>query len=147
MKKKLFKRLLGIMLATIVSISTTNPVWAAETTEAEYEDISLLAEQNQIVRDWVSPNSSIDLYPQLANYVGFTQKLYVNTVSESTSGAIFLYLYDSKGELKSKDWIVGDNEATYFVLTLPKAGTYRLHVVAQGTNAKVLVSARWQPKN
>ena len=146
MKKKLFKRLLGLVLITIISISIANPIGAlaAGTSEAESKDISVSTKENQLVRGWVSPNSSIDLYPKLDNYVGLTKRFYVSTVSESTSGAIFLYLYDKNGKLISKDWIVGDNVATYFDTWLPVAGTFRLHIVAQGTNANVLVSARWQ---
>ena len=148
MKKKLFRRISSLVLAIIVSLSSTNIVFAADKAmESEYETVNQAAEANPFERGTVAPNSSIDLYPTLKSYVGLYQRFYISTRSESTSGAILLYLYSPNGRLVSKDWIIGDNEATYWDVFLPASGTWTLHIVAQGTNANVLVSTRWQPKD
>ena len=57
MKKKLFKRLLGLVLITIISISIANPIGAlaAGTSEAESKDISVSTKENQLVRGWYHP--------------------------------------------------------------------------------------------
>ncbi len=147
MKRELFRRIVSLVLAITVMISSTNTVLAVDkVSEYEYKSVNQKSEANPMVRNWVSPNTSIDLYPTLESYVGLSQKFYVTTRSDSTSGALFLYLYSPSGKLVSKDWIIGDNESTYWTVTLPSSGTWKLHVVAQGTNADVLVGARWQPK-
>lgn len=91
----------------------------------------------------VPSNGSIDMYPTLLSYTGFTRKFYVSTESESTMGALLLYLYNPNGKLVSEDWIMSVNGAYEWSLFLPSSGQWHLWVVAQGTTADVNIQAKW----
>lgn len=169
MKHNLFKRSAIFLMIALMLLTSTCTVFAAETTAvalsetenvtvAEYsvnvgttgevmveainDEVSTFA--NSPVRGVVPSNSYIDLYPQLESYIGFNKTFIVNATSDSTSGALFLYLYKPNGDLASHDWIMGVNEIAQWSLFLPSSGEWRLRVVAQGTTASVNVYARWE---
>lgn len=169
MKTKLFKRSISFLLIFVMAMASTCTAFANEseasalngepsTEVAEYlvnvdetGEITLIAENQEIVpydnspvRGVVPSNGYIDLNPTLESYIGFTKNFVVNATSDSTSGALFVYLYKPNGNIQSNDWIMGVNEVVKWNVFLPSSGTWRVRFVAQGTTAPVNVYARWE---
>ena len=95
--------------------------------------------------DTISENGqTVVLEVPLASYFGLTRKFYVTTTSNSTQGAVFLFLYNPSGKLVSDDWITSINGTYEWTLFLPSSGTYRLECIAQGTDAPVDIFVRFQ---
>lgn len=172
MKQKVFKRNLCVLTVLLLFLTITFTSFAKETLEVDVppnsnnisieEDNIVLSDVNigTIEKDnfgvvpysenWdiaeIAPNSYMDLSIKLDSYWGqnLNRKIIVNATSNSTSGALFLYLYKPNGELASHDWIMGVNEVTEWSLFWPTFGYWKLRVMAQGTNAPVDVWAGWQ---
>lgn len=72
-----------------------------------------------------------------------TKQFIINAVSESTSGALFIFLYDPNGNQVSTDWIMGINEIASWPFLFPKSGDWTVRIIATGTNAPVNVFIRW----
>ena len=165
----LFKRSISFLLMLIMVATTTCTAFAQEnlstdlaneeyTEVSEYilnvsdtGEITLAAEDkksvpfsNSPVRGIVPSNGYIDLNPTLESYIGFNKNFVVNATSDSTSGALFVYLYKPNGNIQSKDWTMGVNEIVKWSVFLPSSGTWRVRFVAQGTTAPVNVYARWE---
>lgn len=169
MTTNIFKRSISFLLVLIMAVATTSTAFAKENqatglTDEDYTEVSeyilnvsdtgeitLVAEDSEIipfdnspVRGVVPSNGYIDLNPTLESYIGFNKNFVVNATSNSTSGALFVYLYKPNGNLQSNDWIMGVNEVVKWSVFLPSSGTWRVRFVAQGTTAPVNVYARWE---
>lgn len=120
--------------------SFDNPSLIMTTIPEPQESLNAVARSSTNV---VPSNGSIDMYPTLLSYTGFTRDFYVSTESSSTSGALLLYLYNPSGKLVSHDWLMGINDAYQWTLFLPSSGQWHLWVVAQGTTADVNIQAKW----
>lgn len=158
MKQKIFKRSAILFLVVLMIFLNTSNVLAAEVKQeiSSKNEMEILAEYaitvgeenstwaNTPVRDSVSPNSYVDMHPYLNSYFGINKTIIVNATSDSTSGALLLYLYNPSGDLVSHDWIMGVNEIAQWNLVLPSSGEWRLRVIAQGTTSMVNVYARWE---
>ena len=152
MKKGLCKRLLCIsLIAALCSLSTVSAAASSGEQSGTIDNILITTEnnmqraENPEVRDTITPNGTVYLYPQLSSYIGLTQRIYITTTSYtgSTTGAVFLYLTSPNGNLVSNDWIMGTSEATYWDVFLPASGTWTLKAIALGTDANVHIFARW----
>lgn len=148
----MLKRCASFLFAVLLLASFSTPAFAAapskpwEDGDAATQSIDrggMPLEDNTSVSGVVMINDSIDLYPVLHSYLGFSKEIIVNTNSKSTSGLVFLYLYNPKGEIVSHDWIGDVAGATKWKVTLPSSGTWRLHVVVHANNQPVTVSAMW----
>lgn len=154
--KSIFKKLSVLALATFMMGTTVIPAFAAETTPtdegvtvAEYtltadDSGNISARTNNIVGSVIGSGQTVYYYPNLDSYIGFSKTFVAATSSAgSTTGAVFLYLYNSNGKLVSNDWIMGINDNASWSVTLPSSGTYTLKVVLSGTNGAVSFSAKW----
>lgn len=159
MKQKVFKRNICVLTVLLLFLTITFTSFAKETSELDFPDSNniVIEKDNFGVvlygnENWdtgqIAPNSYIDLNIKLDSYWGqnLNRKIIVNATSNSTSGALFLYLYKPNGELASHDWIMGVNEVTEWSLFWPTSGYWRLRVMAQGTNAPVDIWASWEKK-
>lgn len=160
MKNKFLKRIVTLLIVTtILSFTFVGISFATDTSvvsQALAEDSYTIMEfpnlpssgitplANNIAQGVVAPGQTINLYLHLDSYIGLSKNFIVNTVSDSTTGALFLYLYDSKGKLVSDDWIMGLNHLYKWSVFLPSSGDYRLEVIAGLTNAPVQIRARWE---
>ena len=173
MKQKVFKRNTCVLTVLLLFLTITFTSFAKETSEVDFPDSNniVIGEDSLVLsnveagtiekdnlgvvldsnKNWdtgeILPNSYIDLNIKLDSYWGqnLNRKIIVNATSDSTSGALFLYLYKPNGELASHDWIMGINEVVEWSLFWPTSGNWRLRVMAQGTNEPVYVWASWQP--
>ena len=164
MKKRLFKRTISCLLASIMLFATATTSFAKEeqlecNNEAEDADIvidthvevisvsvdgsSISTMGNKMEHDVIPANGTVDLYPKLESYVGLNKKFFVNTTSPSDKAGVFLYLYDPDGKLVSHDWVTGTNVAATWSVFLPKSGTWRLYAVGHATEEYVEISAGW----
>ena len=151
----MLKRCVSFLLAVLILVSLSTSAFADSTSseglfpkEVDTKRLSvnegvmpLVA--NTQVGGFVGINDAIYLYPVLNPYVGFTKEIIVNTNSASTSGLVFLYLYDPKGKIVSHDWIGDVSGVTKWKVTLPSSGTWKLQVVAHANNVAVVVNAKW----
>lgn len=173
MKHKFFKRISTFLLATIMIISTNAMAFAAGEHEVcqpkedllmtipASEDGTTIVEYDVNIKDLgitslstnadeaggnVPSNStkSFTLHKSQSSALSY---LVVNSVSKSTSGALFIYLYRPNGSQVSDDWIMGVNEAVRWIVLSPQSGNWKLRVVASGTNAVVNVYATWSNIN
>lgn len=164
LKRSISFLLILIMMATTTCTAFAKEILPTDLIDEEYTEVSeyilnvsdtgeitLVAEDAEIVpfsnspvRGIVPSNGYIDLNPTLESYIGFNKNFVVNATSDSTSGALFVYLYKPNGDIQSNDWIMGVNEVVKWSVFLPSSGTWRVRFVAQGTNAPVNVYARWE---
>ncbi len=171
MKQKVFKRNICVLTVLLLFLTITFTSFAKEASEVYLPDSNniVIGEDSLVLSDvkagtkekanfevvpygenWdtaiIAPNSYIDLNIKLDSYWGqnLNRTLTVHATSNSTSGALFLYLYKPNGELASHDWIMGINEITQWSLFWPTSGYWKLRVMAQGTTAPVEVWAGWQ---
>lgn len=148
--KKRIRRFLGITFATLMMVCSPLSAFAANnnTAHSEVSNVSAdepsLAAQGPIVSGTVGINSQINLYPYLEQGSIFGRTICIRTSSSSTSGVVYLYLYNRKGELVSNDWIMGVSDSMNKYIPLPDYGTYTLKVLAQVNNQPVTVDAWWQ---
>ena len=153
MRNKLIKRITSLALTIIMSFMVCGVAFAADAHEGTaglkqncIDAVSVTSDDPfaNSVYGTVPCNGAIDMYPTLSSYIGLTRKFYVSTSSQSTQGALFLYLYNSNGKLVSNDWIMSINGVYEWTLFLPSSGKYHLRVIAQGTDADVEIAAKWQ---
>jgi hypothetical protein len=128
MGKKSVKRIVCLLIAVLLNFSIVGTALAA----------------NSPVTGTVPTNGSINLYPWLESYIGVSKNFIVNATSNSTSGALLVYLYNPSGKLVSNSWVMGVNEIAKWSVTLPSSGQWRLYIVASGTNASVNIWAKWE---
>lgn len=159
MKTKLSKRVWAFLLATMMLLGTAIQAMAVSTDEATrvenseetvvasftLDTNSVMPRENQMIGGTIPSNESRTYYTNLDSYIGFTKNFCAVSHSDSTSGALYLYLYKD-GQLKSRDWIMGVNETNTVMwsMTLPSSGTWEVRVVASGTNAPVTFYGWWQ---
>ena len=166
MKCKLIKRIGALMLVCVMALGISVPALAAEPAKAmaierselvatdetilvasytfNTDDLAATPRTNNVVGGLLSANASARMYPNLDSYIGFTKAFHATTESDSSSGAVLLYLYNKNGKLVSSDWIIGVNDYAYWTLTLPSSGTYTLEVHVQGSTAPVYFYAWWE---
>ena len=160
MTTNIFKRSISFLLVLIMAVATTSTAFAKENqatglTDEDYTEVSeyilnvsdtgeitLVAEDSEIIPFDNSPVRGV--VPSNGYIIGFNKNFVVNATSNSTSGALFVYLYKPNGNLQSNDWIMGVNEVVKWSVFLPSSGTWRVRFVAQGTTAPVNVYARWE---
>lgn len=146
MRKKILSRFASILFAISMLVGIVGTCYAADnekqviTTKSE---ALTKAATGTTVSVSANGTADIELELQYDGYVG-RKKIYVNAMSDSTSGALLLYLYNPSGTLVSNDWIMGVNELVQWNVVLPPKGTWRLHIVASGTTAPTSVFARWE---
>ncbi len=166
MKKRLFKRTISFLLASIMLFATATTALAKEeqpecnneakgadiTMDTHVEVISVSVDgsgsgistmDNKMEHDVIPANGTVDLYPKLESYIGLNKKFFVNTTSPSDKAGVFLYLYDPNGKLVSDGWVMGTNEAVTWSVFLPKSGTWRLYAVGHATEEYVEITAGW----
>ncbi len=163
MKKRLFKRTISCLLASIMLLASATTAFAEEeqpkfdietegtalSTDMEVinisvDDMGIEPMSNKKVFATVPANGTNSLYPKLDSYVGLSKTFFVNATSPSSKAGLFLYLYDPDGKLVSHDWVMGTNEAAKWSVFLPKSGTWRLYVVGHATEEYVDVWAGWE---
>ena len=148
MKTRLSKTGGSFLLATIMLLGTATSAIATSvdgSTETVLYSNIVMPQENQTIGGTIPSNSSCTYYTNLDSYIGFSKNFCAVSRSDSTSGALYLYLYKD-GKLKSKDWIMGVNETNTvkWSMTLPSSGTWEVKVVASGTNAPVTFYGWWQ---
>ena len=74
------------------------------------------------------------IFPDFLRYYQFCRFSY--------GGAVYLELYNPKGEMISYDWSTGLNVSASWKFTLPSSGTYTLKIVSW-TDVPVSVTAFW----
>lgn len=166
MKCKLIKRIGAFMLVCVMALGISVPALAAQPANAmtienseensspeatlvasytfDTDDMAITPRTNNTVGGLLSASGSATLYPNLDSYIGLTKAFHATTSSDSSSGAVLLYLYNKNGKLVSSDWIIGVNDYAYWTLTLPSSGTYTLQVYVQGSTAPVYFYAWWE---
>lgn len=146
------KRIIRFILTTIMVLTLTGSVYAndnslefASNASNETIDNSLEIYRMEGVRGFIEPPyGSATLEVPLSPYIGLTKKIFINAVSETTQGILFVYLYKPNGEIASHDWVMDPNEIRTWSLTLPSSGTWKLHIVAGNTNEPVEIFAKWE---
>ena len=153
------KRLVSLAIAIITVLAITNSAYAANisndldsnnteisrSVETMSNDATIRSLTNAQAYDVIDPpfgNVTMDL--TLSPYVGLTKKIVINAVSETSKGILFVYLYKPNGDLASDNWVMSPNEITSWTLILPSSGTWKLQIVAGGTDEPVEVFARWE---
>lgn len=144
------KKIVGLCMAVITLLVSSIPTFASDyvpqeemVTVAEYTftvdeaDVASVASTfaNVKVSGTVQPNTTCVCFPTLSSYVGLNKTFNVVTTSNSTSGAVYVYLY--KGEkMVSNDWIMGVDDVAAWSLFLPSSGEYTLKIQAYATKSK-----------
>lgn len=151
--KKSVSRFFGVVLATLMFICTPLSAFAAEINTPSVENSNFessiseegLARQSSIVSGTIGANGgTINIYPYLEQGSIFGRTICIRTSSSSSTGAIFLYLYDKNGKLVSNDWIMGVNDSLNKYMGWADYGTYTLKIVAQVNQQPVTIDAWWQ---
>lgn len=151
--KKSVSRFFGVVLATLMVICTPLSAFAAEINTPSVENSNFessiseegLARQSSIVSGTIGANGgTINIYPYLEQGSIFGRTICIRTSSSSSTGAIFLYLYDKNGKLVSNDWIMGVNDSLNKYMGWADYGTYTLKIVAQVNQQPVTIDAWWQ---
>ena len=146
MKKIFSKTLLSLAIMTFFCLSSVFSVNAQQATsneeytyprEEDFGSSNPLSVKSETL--YIMPNDTGFSYQTLDKATS-NARLIVNCTSNSTSGALFIYVYNSDGTLVSDDWICGVNEmAIYEFDKRLSAGTYEIKIIAGLTNAEVRV--------
>lgn len=152
---KLKKTIFSLLVVTIFALGFSVSAFASDTENSEIVAKSTTAtiqnvEEKEIVTravvdGTVPSNGTMNLYPVLNSYVGFTKQISILTTPMSTrspSGYLKISMYKPNGSLLKVWKTVLPEDQILETFTLPSSGTYTLKIESKA-NVPVFVSATW----
>lgn len=151
--KKVFRRLVSLMVVAIIMVAGTASAFASEVDITKMVTISPNAEVEimpldaQYGSDTIRSGGSADIYPVMNSYIGFNKTFTAQSqrasvpASGQITGDVKLTLYKPNGDVRGS-WTISPNGSVREQYFLPSSGTYRLHI-ENNSNISIMVVCQW----